>query len=39
MTGGPAPVGLLVYTEQVKTALAPVGLDLLDIQPQVKPVS
>ncbi|NIK57278.1 hypothetical protein [Kribbella shirazensis] len=39
MTGGPAPVQLLVYTEQVKAALAPVGLDLLDIQPQVRPVS
>jgi hypothetical protein len=39
MTGGAAPVGLLVYTEQVKAALAPVGLDLLDIQPQVRPVS
>lgn len=38
MTGGPAPLQLLVYTEQVKTALAPVGLDLLDIQPQVRPV-
>lgn len=38
MTGGPAPVQLLVYTEQVKAALNPVGLDLLDIQPQVRPV-
>ena len=38
MTGGPAPIHLLVYTEQVKAALAPVGLDLLDIEPQVRPV-
>ena len=38
MTGGPAPIFLLVYTEQVKAALAPVGLDLLDIEPQVRPV-
>lgn len=39
MTGGPAPVSLLVYTEQVKAALAPVGLDLLDVKPDVRPVS
>jgi hypothetical protein len=39
MTGGPAPIHLLVYTEQVKAALAPIGLDLLDLQPQVRPVS
>jgi hypothetical protein len=39
MAGGPAPISLLVYTEQVKAALAPVGLDLLDIRPQVRPVS
>jgi hypothetical protein len=39
MTGGPAPTGLLVYTEQVKAALAPVGLDLLALHPEVVPVS
>ncbi|WP_329002478.1 hypothetical protein OHA18_05050 [Kribbella sp. NBC_00709] len=39
MMGGPAPISMLVYTEQVKDALAPVGLDLLDIQPDVRPVS
>lgn len=38
LTGGAAPVGLLVYTEQVKAALTPVGLDLLAIQPEVRPV-
>ncbi|MFD3403852.1 hypothetical protein ACFWUU_24415 [Kribbella sp. NPDC058693] len=39
MTGGAAPISLLVYTERVKEALAPVGLDLLNVQPQVRPVS
>jgi hypothetical protein len=38
MMGGPAPISLLVYTEQVKAALAPVGVDLLDVQPDVRPV-
>ena len=38
MTGGAAPVHLLVYTEQVKAALTPVGLDLLDFRPAVRPV-
>ncbi|MEV6272357.1 hypothetical protein AB0L64_34650 [Kribbella sp. NPDC051936] len=38
MTGGAAPVQLLVYTEQVRAALTPVGLDLLDVQPAVRPV-
>jgi hypothetical protein len=38
MTGGAAPISLLVYTEQVKAALAPVGLDLLDLRPEVRPV-
>lgn len=37
-SGGPAPISLLVYTEQVKAALAPVGLDLLALQPDVRPV-
>ncbi|RZU18677.1 hypothetical protein EV645_0875 [Kribbella rubisoli] len=37
--GGRAPISLLVYTEQVKAALAPVGLDLLDVHPDVRPVS
>ncbi|MFI5697158.1 hypothetical protein ACIA58_35205 [Kribbella sp. NPDC051586] len=39
MSGGRAPISLLVYTEQVKAALAPVGLDLLDLHPDVRPVS
>ncbi|WP_371404404.1 hypothetical protein OHA10_01785 [Kribbella sp. NBC_00662] len=39
MMGGPAPISLLVYTEQVKAALAPVGLDLLDVHSDVRPVS
>ncbi|TDW19378.1 hypothetical protein [Kribbella kalugense] len=38
MNGGPAPISLLVYTEQVKDAVAPVGLDLLEMKPEVKPV-
>jgi hypothetical protein len=38
MMGGPAPISLLVYTEQVKAALAPVGLDLLDVHADVRPV-
>ncbi|MEV0285763.1 hypothetical protein AB0H36_16745 [Kribbella sp. NPDC050820] len=36
--GGPAEVGVVVYTEQVKAALAPVGLELLKINPAVKPL-
>ncbi len=39
MAGTAAPIQLLVYTEQVKAALAPAGLELLDIKPQVRPVS
>ncbi len=37
--GGPAEVEVVAYTEAVKTALAPVGLNLLKISPAVKPVS
>ncbi|TDO64112.1 hypothetical protein EV651_105336 [Kribbella sp. VKM Ac-2571] len=37
-SGTAAPIQVLVYTEQVKTALAPAGLELLDIRPQVRPV-
>jgi hypothetical protein len=37
--GSRAPISLLVYTEQVKAALAPVGLDLLDVHPDVRPVN
>jgi hypothetical protein len=36
--GGPMEVDVVAYTEEVKTALAPVGLDLLKISPAVKPV-
>jgi hypothetical protein len=36
--GGPAEVQVVVYTEEVKAALAPVGLDVLKIIPAVKPV-
>ncbi|TCO45446.1 hypothetical protein EV646_10868 [Kribbella antiqua] len=36
--GGPVDVSLLAYTEQVKAALAPIGLDLLKVEPAVKPV-
>ncbi|MEV4260123.1 hypothetical protein [Kribbella sp. NPDC049584] len=39
MDGARAPISLLVYTEKVKAALAPVGLDLLDLRPDVRPVS
>jgi hypothetical protein len=35
----PVTVDLLVYDEQVKAALTTIGLDMLDIQPFVKPVS
>ncbi|MEV5964134.1 hypothetical protein AB0L70_20360 [Kribbella sp. NPDC051952] len=38
MTGGPMPISLLAYTETVKTALNPIGLDLLNLVPSVKPV-
>ncbi len=38
MEGGPMRIGLLVYTEAVKTALTPIGLDLLALEPEVKPV-
>jgi hypothetical protein len=36
--GGPAEVQVVAYTEEVKTALAPIGLDLLKIKPAVTPV-
>jgi hypothetical protein len=35
----PVSVDLLVYDEQAKAALTAIGLDMLDIQPYVKPVS
>jgi hypothetical protein len=35
----PVNVELVVYDEQAKAALTPIGLDMLDIQPQVKRVS
>ncbi|WP_433161145.1 hypothetical protein [Kribbella sp. CA-247076] len=38
MDGGPSPVQLVAYTEEVKTALTPIGLDLLRVEPAVKPV-
>ena len=38
MDGGAMRVGLLAYTEAVKTALTPIGLDLLQLVPEVKPV-
>ncbi|NUR97959.1 MAG: hypothetical protein HOV67_22235 [Kribbellaceae bacterium] len=38
MTGGPASVSLLVYTQQVKDDLAPIGLNLLALDPQITPV-
>jgi hypothetical protein len=36
--GGPAEVEVVAYTEEVQTALTPVGLNLLKISPAVKPV-
>ncbi|MFI6833421.1 hypothetical protein ACIBG5_40335 [Kribbella sp. NPDC050241] len=36
--GGRAEVEVLVYTEAVKTALTPVGLNLLTVKPAVQPV-
>jgi hypothetical protein len=38
MSGGPVDVSVLAYTEQLKAALAPIGLDFVDVQPAVKPV-
>ncbi|MFF0264272.1 hypothetical protein [Kribbella sp. NPDC004536] len=38
MTGGPATVSMLVYTQQVKDALTPIGLNLLAMDPQITPV-
>jgi hypothetical protein len=38
MDGGPVDVNVVAYTEQVKAALTPIGLDLLKVQPIVKPV-
>jgi hypothetical protein len=37
--GGPAIVQMVAYTEAVKAALSPIGLDLLQVDPAVKPVS
>jgi hypothetical protein len=36
--GGRAGVSLVAYTPEVKTALTPVGLDLIQVLPQVRPV-
>ncbi|MDX2974481.1 hypothetical protein [Kribbella solani] len=38
MTGGPASVSMIAYTEQVKSALTPIGLGLIRVEPQVVPV-
>jgi hypothetical protein len=38
MDGGPSVVQMLAYTEEVKAALTPVGLDLLKVVPAVTPV-
>ncbi|WP_344241681.1 hypothetical protein [Kribbella hippodromi] len=37
MTGGPATVSMLAYTERVKAALTPIGLNLIQANPQIKP--
>ncbi|WP_410784981.1 hypothetical protein [Kribbella sp. C-35] len=37
--GGRATVSLVAYTPEVKAALTPVGLDLIQVIPQVRPVS
>ncbi len=37
--GGRALVQMVAYTEQVKTALTPIGLDVLEVGPAVKPVN
>ncbi|MEU4194757.1 hypothetical protein AB0E69_22850 [Kribbella sp. NPDC026611] len=37
--GGPASVAVVVYTPELKTALAPIGLDLLRIEASVRPVN
>ena len=37
--GGRASVSLVAYTPEVKAALTPVGLDLIQLVPQVRPVS
>jgi hypothetical protein len=37
MEGGPMQVGLLAYTDEVKAALTPIGLNLLKIDPAVEP--
>jgi hypothetical protein len=36
--GGRAMAQAVAYTPEVKAALAPIGLDLIQIQPQVRPV-
>lgn len=36
--GGRAHVQMVAYTEQVKAALTPIGLDVLEVGPAVKPV-
>jgi hypothetical protein len=36
--GGRALVQMVAYTEQVKAALTPIGLDVLEVGPAVKPV-